>query len=660
MVRAKKPLIYIAIIFGIWASFYLSLPWIISTSADSFLSEQGAYNIKLKVGYPDWRGIQIKSLSFNMDVGEYQSTINIPHTQIFYTYSLLVAGGVGRIQIPTMTVEVKPSGSQATSSSNHSLEAIATLISGQWLSQLPAREVSLEQVAIITETHAKEVFSSQLSVQLKDKQLQLKGHIQWPLMTLKATLKPTFFSITMLNTGETKLIVLSGEHAANSVMTFTSKPAVIDSNASGPLIVRGKFTANLKKIESMFIPLFKLKSINMRLINGRLNGRWKMQLEQLGEQPKWTLSGAVRVSKLKASWGKYKFPTSEWKAKYKILPGQVALASTLTSANKAIQIDVDSVHRFATLDGHSTFEIKPIKVSDLDFILEPFLNDLSDPIVVKGGEVSAKGRLSWAKNFKAQVSLKLNKLSGQFRKMTFQGFSADLALSLRNPKKFILKSRQDATISIDLVDVGIPIKNINIVTSIEAKHTQPMPLLRVQSVDAQLLGGRVMSEPFNLDLNLDKNAFVVKIDKLQLADIMKLEQQEGLSGDGLLSGEIPVEITGEGVVVKQGTLFSVGTGGAIRYIPAVTVAAMAEKNSSIQTALGALSNFQYHRLDVASDYTQAGDLTLKIRLEGKNPDWQQGQPVHLNLNLQENIPTLLRSLQLSGELSERVRKHYNK
>jgi len=63
---------------------------------------------------------------------------------------------------------------------------------------------------------------------------------------------------------------------------------------------------------------------------------------------------------------------------------------------------------------------------------------------------------------------------------------------------------------------------------------------------------------------------------------------------------------------------------------------------------------------VRSDYKAKGDLELQVHLEGKNPEWQAGKPVHLNLSLQENIPTLLRSLQLGGEISERLRQHYQK
>jgi hypothetical protein len=85
---------------------------------------------------------------------------------------------------------------------------------------------------------------------------------------------------------------------------------------------------------------------------------------------------------------------------------------------------------------------------------------------------------------------------------------------------------------------------------------------------------------------------------------------------------------------------------------------LAEANPSVKMVVEALSNFQYQVLDVTSDYKPGGDLNLQIRLEGENPDWQEGQPVHLNLNLEENIPALLRSLQLSGEITERVREQY--
>lgn len=59
-------------------------------------------------------------------------------------------------------------------------------------------------------------------------------------------------------------------------------------------------------------------------------------------------------------------------------------------------------------------------------------------------------------------------------------------------------------------------------------------------------------------------------------------------------------------------------------------------------------------LSSAIDYDEKGKLTLGLRLEGNNPDIRNGQPVVLNVNLEEDIPALLTSLQLSGRVNEAV------
>ena len=60
---------------------------------------------------------------------------------------------------------------------------------------------------------------------------------------------------------------------------------------------------------------------------------------------------------------------------------------------------------------------------------------------------------------------------------------------------------------------------------------------------------------------------------------------------------------------------------------------------------GALSNFVYDSLSADVDYSEGGDLRLGMRLEGINPDRDPTQPIILNLNVDNNIPQMLRSLQ---------------
>jgi len=85
----------------------------------------------------------------------------------------------------------------------------------------------------------------------------------------------------------------------------------------------------------------------------------------------------------------------------------------------------------------------------------------------------------------------------------------------------------------------------------------------------------------------------------------------------------------------------------LRYQPTPdTAQEVAPADSQLSLVLQALSDFHYAVLKLGIQYEEDGTLKLRGRLEGKDPDWQQGRPVHFNLTVQENIPALLKSLQV--------------
>src|SRR5262249_41637961 len=141
--------------------------------------------------------------------------------------------------------------------------------------------------------------------------------------------------------------------------------------------------------------------------------------------------------------------------------------------------------------------------------------------------------------------------------------------------------------------------------------------------------------------------FVVKVEQLDLQQLLHLEPQKGLEGTGILDGVIPVTLTSTGVQVQDGTLEARPPGGVLRYQPAPeTTQEVAPSDSHLSLVLQALSDFHYHTLKLGVQYKEDGTLNLTARVEGKNPDWQQGRLVHFNLTVQENVPVLLKSLRI--------------
>jgi hypothetical protein len=76
----------------------------------------------------------------------------------------------------------------------------------------------------------------------------------------------------------------------------------------------------------------------------------------------------------------------------------------------------------------------------------------------------------------------------------------------------------------------------------------------------------------------------------------------------------------------------------------------------MKLAADALDNFHYDVLRSGVDYREDGTLDLSLRLEGRNPSMNNGQPINFGISLEENIPQLLTSLQLTDRVSETIQR----
>ncbi len=184
----------------------------------------------------------------------------------------------------------------------------------------------------------------------------------------------------------------------------------------------------------------------------------------------------------------------------------------------------------------------------------------------------------------------------------------------------------------------------------------PLPSLTIRHAAVSLLGGRVQGRDIHYRSGRGTSSFVLELEQLDLARIVALERQQEIEASGRLDGTLPVTLAPGGARIADGRLRATPPGGVIRYRAGEGVRSMAESNPNLDLVLRALSNYHYDELEIEVSYAENGDLALAVAMGGRNPDWNAGHPVHLNINVEENVPMLLRSLRLAEDVGGAVEK----
>ena len=147
----------------------------------------------------------------------------------------------------------------------------------------------------------------------------------------------------------------------------------------------------------------------------------------------------------------------------------------------------------------------------------------------------------------------------------------------------------------------------------------------------------------------------VRINGIELGEVLALAEYSAVAGSGTVNGEFPFAWGDGSLTMTNGTLVGIDPGGVIRYQPE-TGSGEGTGNESLDLVTQALSNYHYETLEAGASYAPDGELLLNMRIEGFNPDLYDGQRVNLNLNLSDNIPSLLRSLQAGRRVADLVAK----
>ena len=347
-----------------------------------------------------------------------------------------------------------------------------------------------------------------------------------------------------------------------------------------------------------------------------------------GEAPRIALAGAVTHRGDPA----YVIPVTAKIDAHEIRNGW-AFTGTAKDAFGRISLAIDGRHDLARGTGSATLKLAPI-----EFIpgvrqpadLAPWLEGMATEV---SGTVALAGDVSWTRDV---VASKLELLVRELSATTDAGLVERVngVIILDGLAPFTTPPGQQVAVA--LIDAGLPLTDALLTFRIA-----PGPVVEVAGGRLHLAGGTVDLEPLTYDPRAARSEAALLVAGVELGEMLALAGVDGLTGEGRMSGRVPVVIADGDIIITHGELEAEAPG-HLSYAPLAPPAALQGQGESVSLALSALTNFQYEALRLTVDRQAGGEMTVAMHIRGKNPDFYDGYPVEFNLNVSGALDRVLR------------------
>ena len=330
----------------------------------------------------------------------------------------------------------------------------------------------------------------------------------------------------------------------------------------------------------------------------------------------------------------------------------------LVTPNTGVTLHVNAMHKIKSNSGKALYRLEPIIMPRHAGVFANTYSDWPAELLLDTGTIGIAGEIAWQQGEllpAAKASLAMKDVGGRHDEISFAGL--DGTLDIIGLTTLRIRSRQKLHLA--NLDVGAPITDVTLQTEVllpsggQVKGT-------VTDIAMRVVGGEITGKQIEFDLAREQNPFTLQVSGVDVEELLKLEQEQGLIGTGLIDGELPLVLTRKGISMQDGQLSARKPGGKLKYSANEGVQTMAETNPGVKLLVTAMEDFTYKVLEAIVDYTPDGLLKLKVRLEGSNPELEGGRPVHLNVDVEDNVLELLRSLRLASEISEKIGERVQK
>lgn len=326
---------------------------------------------------------------------------------------------------------------------------------------------------------------------------------------------------------------------------------------------------------------------------------------------------------------------------------RLTFTGVLRDRGKRLRSTIDVEHAFTANTGQAKLKMAPVKFVPDGLQPQDLIPAIGSQVEEVTGESALAGTVRW-KQGKLTSDLELLLKDISFKSPQANVLKLNSVVKIDSLVPFTTKPAQQ--LAAGLVDVGLPLNDL-----IAEFHVERGFRLVVESARLALTGGEVSMPKVAFDLTDPRADLALTVKDVDLGELLQLAQVEGLAGTGTLAGRIPVSLTGQSIAIHQASLAATGPG-TLRYVPTQSAAALLGSSGSVDMALQALSNFEYKELTLTLNREPGGDTVALLHVKGQNPDFYNGYPVELNLNVSGKLDEILDQSLEGYRIPEAIRK----
>ncbi|MGR5064649.1 intermembrane phospholipid transport protein YdbH family protein [Photobacterium sp. DNB22_13_2] len=261
---------------------------------------------------------------------------------------------------------------------------------------------------------------------------------------------------------------------------------------------------------------------------------------------------------------------------------------------------------------------------------------------ITAGSLGFDAKLTVKDNqWSGQLGLYTKNLSGYIHNIHYADLNVSFAIDMSNKG---MRSRQPISLHVSYLHTGILLENLYALLEFDTQQ----PFYKLHRAKAYVLGGDISLHNVTSTSLSDISPAPIRVHGLKLSRLIEAIEAKDIEMTGVVDGILPFGLEDEAPVIQAGKLHARYPGGILKYKEGSTIDQNVEAagESSLLVVSKILKNYNYHSLIVNLDYSKEGQLSARSHFKGRNPDVLSGRPINLNLSLEENIPALIKTLNM--------------